>query len=108
MHNRSNYHFTRIDSTREHKSLFKFQSAIESDVLVMAVLGSNPLISLAVDAFKFWSLVEPKSRIRFAMVPVCIMNFFQFMYLYEMWGNLEQVIINAFLTILYFNAMVSE
>jgi hypothetical protein len=70
-------------------------------------LGSNPLISLTVRVYKFWSLMEPTSRIRYVMIPVCILNVFQFMGLYQMWGNLEHIIMNSYLTILYFNAMVS-
>lgn len=74
---------------------------------MVQALGTNPLISLTVQVYKFWSLMEPTTSRRFIIFPVCIMNVFQFMYLYKMWGNLELIIINAFLTILYFNAMVS-
>lgn len=73
----------------------------------MVVLGKNPLISLTVNVFKFWSFKEPKPRTRLIVIPVCIMNIFQFLYLYKMWGNYEQVIMNAFLTITFFNAIVS-
>lgn len=70
------------------------------------ILGTSPIIGLTFKVYKLFSYLQPTSYIRFSIIPLCVMNVFQFMALYGNDDEIGQVIINAYLTILFFNAAV--
>lgn len=66
-----------------------------------------PIINLTVKVWTFWSFICVHNSFRYFVIPVIVQNMFQFMDLYHAWGNIEDVIMNMYFTILYFNAVVS-
>lgn len=69
-------------------------------------LGTSPIIELTVNVYKFWSFLQPTTPAKFIIIPMMVMNVFQFLELYRGWGDFQYSIINAFLAILFFNAAV--
>uniref|UniRef100_A0AAG5D8E9 Odorant receptor n=1 Tax=Anopheles atroparvus TaxID=41427 RepID=A0AAG5D8E9_ANOAO len=67
-----------------------------------------PLLSVNVRVWHFWSFVLVHNWRRYvSILPVTLLNVFMFADLYRAWGNIEEVIINAYFAVLYFNAVVS-
>lgn len=67
-----------------------------------------PLLSVNVRVWRFWSFVLLHNWRRYiSIIPVTALNVFMFADLYRAWGNIEEVIINAYFAVLYFNAVVS-
>uniref|UniRef100_A0A182SXX9 Uncharacterized protein n=1 Tax=Anopheles maculatus TaxID=74869 RepID=A0A182SXX9_9DIPT len=67
-----------------------------------------PLLSVNVRVWRFWSFVLVHNWKRYiSIIPVTLLNVFMFADLYRAWGNIEEVIINAYFAVLYFNAVVS-
>lgn len=72
------------------------------------IIEDCPIINVNVKVWKFWSWILRHNYMRYiSVVPVTILNFFQFTDLYSAWGNIGKVIINAYFAVLYFNAVVS-
>ncbi|XP_058061209.1 odorant receptor Or2-like [Anopheles bellator] len=66
-----------------------------------------PLLSVNVRVWRFWSFVLIHNWRRYiSIIPVTILNVFMFADLYRAWGNIEEVIINAYFAVLYFNAVL--
>uniref|UniRef100_A0A182Q232 Uncharacterized protein n=1 Tax=Anopheles farauti TaxID=69004 RepID=A0A182Q232_9DIPT len=68
-----------------------------------------PLLSVNVRVWRFWSFILVHNWKRYiAIFPVTVLNVFMFADLYRAWGNFEQVIINAYFAVLYFNAVTTK
>ncbi|XP_058814907.1 odorant receptor Or2-like [Topomyia yanbarensis] len=66
-----------------------------------------PIISINVRVWRFWSFVLKHDAMRYiSIIPVGVMNVFMFADLYRAWGNIDEVIINAFFAVLWFNAVL--
>uniref|UniRef100_A0A182WQR7 Odorant receptor n=1 Tax=Anopheles minimus TaxID=112268 RepID=A0A182WQR7_9DIPT len=66
-----------------------------------------PLLSVNVRVWRFWSFVLVHNWRRYiSIIPVTLLNVFMFADLYRAWGNIEELIINAYFTVLYFNAVL--
>uniref|UniRef100_A0A182YRD2 Uncharacterized protein n=1 Tax=Anopheles stephensi TaxID=30069 RepID=A0A182YRD2_ANOST len=66
-----------------------------------------PLLSVNVRVWRFWSFVLVHNWRRYiSIIPVTLLNVFMFADLYRAWGNIEEVIINAYFAVLYFNAVL--
>uniref|UniRef100_A0AAG5D6H9 Odorant receptor n=1 Tax=Anopheles atroparvus TaxID=41427 RepID=A0AAG5D6H9_ANOAO len=66
-----------------------------------------PLLSVNVRVWHFWSFVLVHNWRRYvSILPVTLLNVFMFADLYRAWGNIEEVIINAYFAVLYFNAVL--
>uniref|UniRef100_A0A182NZ91 Uncharacterized protein n=1 Tax=Anopheles dirus TaxID=7168 RepID=A0A182NZ91_9DIPT len=66
-----------------------------------------PLISVNVRVWRFWSFILVHNWKRYiSIIPVTVLNVFMFADLYRTWGNFEEVIINAYFAVLYFNAVL--
>nr|ACH69146.1 odorant receptor 10 [Anopheles quadriannulatus] len=66
-----------------------------------------PLLSVNVRVWRFWSFVLVHNWRRYiGIIPVTALNVFMFADLYRAWGNIEEVIINAYFAVLYFNAVL--
>ncbi|XP_049549243.1 odorant receptor Or2-like [Anopheles darlingi] len=66
-----------------------------------------PLLSVNVRVWRFWSFVLVHNWRRYvSIIPVTVLNVFMFADLYRAWGNIEEVIINAYFAVLYFNAVL--
>uniref|UniRef100_A0A182S530 Uncharacterized protein n=1 Tax=Anopheles funestus TaxID=62324 RepID=A0A182S530_ANOFN len=66
-----------------------------------------PLLSVNVRVWHFWSFVLVHNWRRYiSIIPVTLLNVFMFADLYRAWGNIEEVIINAYFAVLYFNAVL--
>uniref|UniRef100_A0A182P384 Uncharacterized protein n=1 Tax=Anopheles epiroticus TaxID=199890 RepID=A0A182P384_9DIPT len=67
-----------------------------------------PIIDVNVKVWLFWSyLRQPRlSRFLVGCIPVAAMNVFQFLKLYSSWGDMSELIINGYFTVLYFNLVV--
>lgn len=71
-------------------------------------IGTSPFTRITVKVLQLFSLISPITKVRYVVVLVAIMNFFQFLGLVEIWGDLELLIINSFSTVLAFNDIVRE
>lgn len=69
-----------------------------------------PIIGVNVRVWLFWSyLRRPRlSRFLVGCIPVAVLNVFQFLKLYSSWGDMSELIINGYFTVLYFNLVVRE
>ncbi|XP_058449441.1 odorant receptor Or2-like [Malaya genurostris] len=66
-----------------------------------------PIISINIRVWHFWSFVLKHDFMRYiSIIPVGVMNGFMFADLYRAWGNIDEVIINAFFAVLWFNAVL--
>lgn len=66
-----------------------------------------PIISVNVRVWHFWSFVLKHDAMRYiSIIPVGVMNVFMFADLYRAWGNIDEVIINAYFAMIFFNAVV--
>lgn len=68
-----------------------------------------PIISVNVKVWLFWSYLRQPRPFRFLVgcIPVAILNVCQFMKLYFSTGDMSELIINGYFTVLYFNLIVS-
>lgn len=77
------------------------QTALEQQLL------NCPIISVNVRVWHFWSFLVKHDAMRYiSIIPVGAMTLLMFADLYRAWGNIEEVIINAYFAVLYFNAVV--
>ncbi|XP_058814369.1 odorant receptor Or2-like [Topomyia yanbarensis] len=66
-----------------------------------------PIISINIRVWRFWSFVLKHDAMRYiTIIPIGAMNVFMFADLYRAWGNIDEVIINAFFAVLWFNALL--
>ncbi|XP_052895202.1 odorant receptor Or2 [Anopheles moucheti] len=67
-----------------------------------------PIIGVNVKVWLFWSyLRRPRlSRFLVGCVPVAVLNVFQFLKLYSSYGDMSELIINGYFTVLYFNLIL--
>ncbi|XP_041777864.1 odorant receptor Or2 [Anopheles merus] len=67
-----------------------------------------PIIGVNVRVWLFWSyLRRPRlSRFLVGCIPVAVLNVFQFLKLYSSWGDMSELIINGYFTVLYFNLVL--
>ncbi|KAL9708521.1 hypothetical protein quinque_012039 [Culex quinquefasciatus] len=66
-----------------------------------------PIISANVRVWHFWSFVLKHDAMRYvSIIPVGVMNVFMLADLYRAWGNIDEVIINAYFAMIFFNAMM--
>ncbi|XP_053697375.1 odorant receptor Or2-like [Sabethes cyaneus] len=66
-----------------------------------------PIVSINVRVWRFWSFVLRHNFMRYvSVIPVGVMTTFMFTDLYRAWGNIDEVIINAFFAVLWFNALI--
>ncbi|XP_055600381.1 odorant receptor Or2-like [Uranotaenia lowii] len=66
-----------------------------------------PMISINARVWRFWSFILKHDFMLYtSIVPVTVMNIFMFADLYRAWGNIDEVIINAYFAVLYFNAVL--
>uniref|UniRef100_A0A182Y5T5 Odorant receptor 2 n=1 Tax=Anopheles stephensi TaxID=30069 RepID=A0A182Y5T5_ANOST len=67
-----------------------------------------PIIGVNVKVWLFWSyLRRPRlSRFLVGCIPVAVLNVFQFLKLYSSWGDMSELIINGYFTVLYFNLVL--
>ncbi|ETN60992.1 putative odorant receptor [Anopheles darlingi] len=68
-----------------------------------------PIISVNVKVWLFWSYLRQPRPFRFLVgcIPVAILNVGQFAKLYYSTGDMSELIINGYFTVLYFNLIVS-
>ncbi|XP_001864543.2 odorant receptor Or2 [Culex quinquefasciatus] len=77
------------------------QTALEQQLL------NCPIISVNVRVWHFWSFLVKHDAMRYiSIIPVGAMTLLMFADLYRAWGNIEEVIINAYFAVLYFNAVL--
>ncbi|XP_055550521.1 odorant receptor Or2-like [Wyeomyia smithii] len=66
-----------------------------------------PIVSINVRVWRFWSFILRHNFMRYiSVIPVGVMTAFMFTDLYRAWGNIDEVIINAFFAVLWFNALI--
>ncbi|XP_035777172.1 odorant receptor Or2 isoform X2 [Anopheles albimanus] len=67
-----------------------------------------PIISVNVKVWLFWSYLRQPRPFRFLVgcIPVAILNVCQFMKLYFSTGDMSELIINGYFTVLYFNLIL--
>ncbi|XP_058814370.1 odorant receptor Or2-like [Topomyia yanbarensis] len=66
-----------------------------------------PIIAVNVRVWYFWSFVLKHDAMRYiCIVPLGVMNVFMLADLYRAWGNIDEVIINAFFVVLCFNTVL--
>jgi len=70
----------------------------------------NPMISINVKVWKWLAVIfapsEHKWRVYAFVLPVCIMNIMQFLYLIQIWDNLASFILNLFFWAAIFDALL--
>lgn len=70
----------------------------------------NPMLAINVKLWKYLSVIFPSRgkrwRVYVFVLPVCVMNAMQFVYLIRMWGDLTQFILNTFFTAAIFDALL--
>lgn len=71
-------------------------------------LGRSPIISLVVTFYRFMGFLEPRSKRRYLVLSVAIMNFFMFMGVIDVWGDMIAMVLSAFSAVLLFNDVVSD
>ncbi|EAT42450.1 AAEL006005-PA [Aedes aegypti] len=66
-----------------------------------------PIISINARVWRFWSFILKHDYMRYiSIIPVTAMTVLMFTDLYRAWGNIGEVIINAYFAVLYFNAVL--
>uniref|UniRef100_A0AAG5D8M8 Odorant receptor 2 n=1 Tax=Anopheles atroparvus TaxID=41427 RepID=A0AAG5D8M8_ANOAO len=67
-----------------------------------------PIIGVNVKVWLFWSYLRRPQLARFLVgcLPVAVLNVFQFAKLYSSWGDMSELIINGYFTVLYFNLVL--
>ncbi|KFB39839.1 odorant receptor 2 [Anopheles sinensis] len=67
-----------------------------------------PIIGVNVKVWLFWSYLRRPRLIRFLVgyIPVALLNVFQFAKLYSSAGDMSELIINGYFTVLYFNLVL--
>ncbi|XP_055601037.1 odorant receptor Or2-like [Uranotaenia lowii] len=66
-----------------------------------------PIISVNVGVWRFWSFVFKHDYMRYiSIIPVSVMNVFMFADMYRAWGKIDELIINAYFAVLFFNAVL--
>ncbi|XP_053677285.1 odorant receptor Or2 [Anopheles nili] len=67
-----------------------------------------PIIDVNVKVWLFWSYLRQPRLARFLVgcIPVAILNLCQFLKLYSSWGDMSELIINGYFTVLYFNLVL--
>uniref|UniRef100_A0A182NEE0 Uncharacterized protein n=1 Tax=Anopheles dirus TaxID=7168 RepID=A0A182NEE0_9DIPT len=67
-----------------------------------------PIIGVNVKVWLFWTYLRRPRLARFLVgcVPVALLNVFQFLKLYSSWGDMSELIINGYFTVLYFNLVL--
>ncbi|KAL9708517.1 hypothetical protein quinque_012035 [Culex quinquefasciatus] len=75
--------------------------------MAVAPILDCPIISVNVRVWHFWSFVLKHDAMRYiSIIPVGVMNVFMFADLYRAWGNIDEVIINAYFAMIFFNAVL--
>ena len=68
------------------------------------------MLSINVKLWKYLSVIFPGRgnnwRVYVFVLPVCIMNAMQFVYLFRMWGDLAPFILNTFFAAAIFDALL--
>lgn len=74
------------------------------------MLEDNPMLAINVKLWKYLSVIFPGRdnnwRVYVFVLPVCIMNAMQFVYLFRMWGDLAPFILNTFFAAAIFDALL--
>uniref|UniRef100_A0A1B0C4D0 Odorant receptor n=1 Tax=Glossina palpalis gambiensis TaxID=67801 RepID=A0A1B0C4D0_9MUSC len=73
-------------------------------------LEDNPMLEINVKVWKYLSVIFPDRehawRVYVFVLPVCVMNIMQFVYLLRMWGDLAPFILNTFFAAAIFDALL--
>jgi len=76
----------------------------------MAESEDIPLVAINVCIWRYFAVLYPTAQNNWRkyafVVPVCLMNVMQFLYLLEMWGDLPAFILNLFFLSAIFNALM--
>lgn len=74
------------------------------------MLEDNPMLAINVKLWKYFSVIFPGRgnhwRVYAFVLPVCLMNAMQFVYLFRMWGDLTPFILNTFFAAAIFDALL--
>ncbi|KAM7343357.1 odorant receptor 43a [Cochliomyia hominivorax] len=74
------------------------------------MLEDNPMLAINVKLWKYFSVIFPgrgnRWRVYVFVLPVCVMNAMQFVYLFRMWGDLTPFILNTFFAAAIFDALL--
>ncbi|XP_075169838.1 odorant receptor 43a-like [Haematobia irritans] len=74
------------------------------------MLEDNPMLSINVKLWKYLAVVFPGRgniwRLYVFVLPVCLMNAMQFVYLFRMWGDLAPFILNTFFAAAILDALL--
>ncbi|XP_013104815.2 odorant receptor 43a [Stomoxys calcitrans] len=74
------------------------------------MLRDNPMLSINVKLWQYLAVVFPGRgniwRLYAFVLPVCVMNAMQFVYLFRMWGDLAPFILNTFFAAAIFDALL--
>ncbi|XP_065079026.1 odorant receptor Or2-like [Ochlerotatus camptorhynchus] len=66
-----------------------------------------PIVSINARVWRFWSFILKHDYMRYISIPpVTVMTVLMFTDLYRAWGNIGEVIINAYFAVLFFNAVL--
>ncbi|XP_023304747.2 odorant receptor 43a [Lucilia cuprina] len=74
------------------------------------MLEENPMLAINVKVWKYFAVIFPGRdnhwRVYLFVLPVCVMNAMQFVYLFRMWGDLTPFILNTFFAAAIFDALL--
>nr|AID61210.1 odorant receptor [Calliphora stygia] len=74
------------------------------------MLEDNPMLAINVKLWKYFAVIFPGHgnhwRVYAFVLPICVMNAMQFVYLFRMWGDLAPFILNTFFAAAIFDALL--